>query len=314
MKNKILFICLLTAALFVWNSCSEQPTSVLDTQNTNSALSKTVYVPGSDITEQLTNDLNAGLDVNLPAGHFYVSESIVALYYSGTLKGAGKEATIIEAAQGFKALPVWFQGNEYHHTTIFNLSESKGDVTIKNLTILVNGNAPAEEHENAFYGTVNTIDNAIVVDGVSPEAVNGITVTYKNLRIKGEYSNDPLSVNNKNLIYPLITTGWMLSGPAGTGPVNAVIMNCEVENSGDTGIEYFACQGGLGNIKNNEISNSFAGIWLGWGNWDGEIVVMNNRFNNITTVPVSYYPPWYTNNLCIKNNTLDGAPMTEYCQ
>lgn len=46
------------------------------------------YVPGTDITVQIRNDLNAGLDVTLPASHYYVSESIFVFGYSGTIKGA----------------------------------------------------------------------------------------------------------------------------------------------------------------------------------------------------------------------------------
>ena len=36
-----------------------------------------VYVNGTDITQQLRSDLNAGLNVDLPSGHYYVSESIL---------------------------------------------------------------------------------------------------------------------------------------------------------------------------------------------------------------------------------------------
>jgi hypothetical protein len=35
------------------------------------------YIPGTDITVQLRTELNAGRDVKIPAGHFYISESII---------------------------------------------------------------------------------------------------------------------------------------------------------------------------------------------------------------------------------------------
>jgi hypothetical protein len=203
MKSQILFSCVLIAAIFVWNSCNEQPTSVLDTQNPNSTLSKTVYIAGTDITEQLRNDLTAGLNVKLPEGHFCVSEPIVVQDYSGTVKGAGKDVTIIESVEGFQ--PVLISTDPLSEiTAIFLILRSKGDVTFKDMTLLITGDAPAELHYNISLGMVTTtIDHGIAVTRVNPEAVNGITVELKNLRIKGEHSDDQFSVNNRNLAFAL---------------------------------------------------------------------------------------------------------------
>jgi hypothetical protein len=306
MKNIILFICALAVSVFMLNSCSEQPTSVPDIQRVDGNLSKTSYVPGTDITEQLRDDLNAGLNVTLPAGHFYVSESIVVLGYpGGTIKGAGKDATIIEAAPEFEALPnPFFQGAPT--SSMIEFDNATGDVTIKGMTLLVIGDTPATGHVNPFTGWSTNIDNAIVVHGI------GISATFRNLRIKGDYVGDAVegAYNGYNLTYPLVGTGW-----GSQEPYNLIIRDCEIEYSGSSAIEFFFSYGGSGDIKDNVISNVYEGIWLAWGNMDGMSIIKDNRFNNITTAPIYYTnPPWWTNNVCIKNNTLDGAPMTDDCQ
>ncbi len=290
---------------------SELRASVSDTENMSGASSQAKvpeYVPGTDITEHLRNDLNAGLDVKLPAGHYYVSESIVVQGYSGTVKGAGKDATIVEAAQGFKALHnPYFWWGEFEVAEMFAFYFPKGDVTFKDMTILVTGNAPALEHLNPFLGSVTTIDNAVVVAAVGPEAESGITVTYKNLGIVGEDSDDPGSHNGKNLAYPLIATGWQ-----GHGPISTVVNNCEIEDSGDSAIEYFDAGEGSAEIKDNEISNSYGGVWLGWGLELAAATVKDNRFTNIEPAPPIEANP--LSSYCFKGNTEDGVLMPDDCQ
>lgn len=266
------------------------------------------YIPGTDITEQLRNDLNAGLDVKLPAGHYYVSESIAVHGYSGTVKGAGKNRTTIEAAQGFKALPQpFFSWGEFEIAEMLAFVWSEGDVTLEDMTILVRGDAPAQPHNNPFFlEPITTIDNAIVVAAAGPEAESGITVTFKNLRIMGEDTDAQGSINGKNLVYPLIATGWQ-----GYGPISAVIKNCEIQNSGDSAIEYFDAHEGSAEIENNRISNSYGGIWLGWGLELAEVTVKNNRFTNITVDPIQ--APYGIGSYCFKKNRLDGARMPDDC-
>jgi len=293
------------------SSCSDQPTSFSNTQKMDGTLSKisgSEYIPGTDITDELRADLNAGLNVNLPAGEFLVSESIVVEGYSGTLKGAGKDATIIKAAQGFKPLPNPQFPGDYEVAEIFDIYRVNGDVTFKDLTILVTGDAPALKHNNPFVNWVTTIDNAIVVSITDPEVESGVTVTFKNLKIKGNDSEDPDSYNGKNLIYPIIVSGW-----GGANPINEIVKDCEIENAGSAAIEFFAANGGFTEIKNNVISNSYMGIWLGWGLADCEVIVKDNRFNNITSTAI-FKNWWDVYSCCIKNNILDGAPLPDDCQ
>ena len=272
------------------------------------------YIPGTDITVQLRTDLNTGRDVKIPAGHFYISESIIVEGYSGTLMGTGKDVTIIEAAQGFKGTeePMFSPGEEV--TDMLAFYWSTGDVTCKNLTLLVTGNSPAEVHNNPFLGDLTTIDNAILVAGIHEEAESGITVTFNNLKIKGEDSTDPKSRKGKNLVYPLIVTG-LQGAPK---PVSTVIKNCEIENSGSDAIAYWAVFGGSGIIKDNEIKNCYSGIRT-FSLTDpltilGEVTMMENIFTNLTRPDraIRNLNTWSIQ--CLKNNTLDGILMADDCQ
>ena len=269
------------------------------------------YTPGTDITRQLRTDLNAGLDVELPPGRFYISESVIVEDYSGTVKGAGREATVIEAARGFKATkqPMFSPGEEV--SELFAFYWSRGDVTCKDMTLSVKGNSPCKPHNNPFYGETTTIDNAIVVAGIHEDAERGITVTFSNLRIKGENSRDPGSHKGKNLVYPLIATGFQ----GASMPVNSVIVNCEIENSGSDAIEYWDVFGGSGIIEGNVIKNCYSGIRT-FALTDpltllGEVNVKNNIFKNLTRPERAIRNKNTWSSYCLENNTLDGKVMTD---
>lgn len=259
------------------------------------------YVWRSDITLLLKEDLEANVDINLPEGHFYTSETIIAENDSGTVSGAGKGQTIIEAAQGFKALPDPYFGQAGTElTAMFKLYWCTGDIIFKDITFLVTGEAPSISHNNPFAGITTTIDNIVVVG----ECLYGpITITYKNLQIKGESSNDTGSRNGQNLLWPLIAL-WMNS----EYPINLIMEICEIENCGRVALEFWHAHGGTGEINNNVFSNSHGGVWLGPGMTESEVNVKNNAFSNISTDAIS-------NNLgcsgCFMNNTLDGEPMAD---
>lgn len=261
------------------------------------------YVSGSDITLLLKEDLEANVDINLPEGHFYTSETIIADNYSGTVSGAGKGKTIIEPAQGFKASPDPYinrAGTEL--TAIFEVYWCTGDVTFKDITFIVTGEAPSESHNNPFVGIKTTVDNIIVVG----ECLYGpITVTYENLQIKGQNSNDSGSDHGQNLLWPLIVLGRNSEYP-----IHLIMENCEIENCGIAALEFWHAQGGSGEINNNVFSNCHTGVWLGPGLTESEINVKNNVFSNISTDAISDN---FGCSGCFLNNTLDGEPMADDC-
>lgn len=260
------------------------------------------YISGTDITLQLKDDFKAGIDVILPKGHFYTSESIIVEDYSGMVSGAGKDLTIIEAAQGFQPLPDPFLAVSDSGVAQMFAIYTSGDITFQDMTFLVTGDAPAKSHNNPFHGLKTTIDNIIVVVG----GINSsMTVTYKNLVLKGEVSEDPGSKNGRNIIYPLIATGWQQNNT-----VNLILENCEIENAGQVAIEYFSANGGLGEINGNLVSNSYEGVWLGWEMAGSEVNMKDNNFVDISNKVLSND---HGCSCCFMNNTLDGVSMADHC-
>lgn len=258
------------------------------------------YLPGDDITDQLRDDLTDGLSVTLPAGHFYLSESIwIFGYPGGTLKGAGRDATIIEASPGFKVpdSPGFPPG-----TGISSMLEihAEGDVTCKAFTILVEGDHPAEGHINPFYGGYysTNIDNVITIIG------DGVSLECKDLRIKGEYVGDVEGAyNGYNVTWPIIGTGYGEPGLFN----HLSVKNCEIIGAGGAAIDLWL--GTTAELKDNVISHADVGIMLLEN--PGMQTVKDCHFSNIT---LSAFYTWDIGPHCFKDNTLDGQLLADECQ
>lgn len=259
------------------------------------------YIPDTDITDQLRNDIEAGLDVTLPAGHFYLSETILTGYLGGTIKGAGKNITIIEAAPGFKSLP---NPGGALVSCMLNVLAT-GDLTIKAMTFIVSGDHPAEEHFNPWTGSSTNIDNVIVIRGIDISAI------IKDIKIIGEYVGDiEGAYNGYNISFPLIGVGLM-----SPKPLSLEVKDCEIEGSGGPGIEFYGSDGGSGEIKDNIVSNTQFGVWLGPRNVDSDITVKDNEFQNIALGAwAAIFKNPDISNYCFKDNALDGEPVTDDCQ
>jgi hypothetical protein len=315
---KATYLPVLLALAVAVASCTEPVSSIETTgQEDQTALiakkpAGTDYVPGTDITEQLRNDLNAGHDVAIPAGHFYISESIIVHEYAGTIKGAGRDETFLEAAQGFRAsadpFPVFPPDKRF--TEMLSIYHATGDVTMKAMTVMVTDDAPAEVHDNMWFPGVTTIDNVLFVGSVSLNAqVDEVTATFKDLAIIGEESDDPGAVNGKNMIYPITATGWYIPGYSADKPVNVVVKDCYIENAGFAGISYVVLPGGSGEIKGNEVLNSLQGVYLTEMAW---AEVKGNAFAGIATAPIVKDVGVVDH--CFKGNWLDGSKLPNDCQ
>ena len=167
------FFLLLLAALCT--TCTKDE-AYLTPEGELSALKKASlanYIPGEDITVQLRSDLEAGLSVTLPAGHFYLSESLfISAYPGGVIKGAGKHVSVIEAAPGFKALYNPVIGGET--ASLLEFHGATGDITVKALSVVVEGDTPAEEHIHPFLGPSTNIDNIFVAHGSNIEIYDSL--------------------------------------------------------------------------------------------------------------------------------------------
>lgn len=261
------------------------------------------YKEGSDITSQLRADLEAGNSVVLPGGTFYVSQSIlIENYPGGTIRGANMDNTIIRTAENFQAVSNRFTGGSISGIVEFELTQ--GDVTVSDMTILVEGATPALGHNNPFTGMSTNMDNIFVVVG------GGITVRYENLQIKGENVGDVSTAQNGyNLSWPLIAS----SGDSGL-PINLDAVNCTIEGAGEVAIEYWIPGGGVANIQNCTVKNSYIGVWAGLsaGQSDSEceVTVKGIDLSNITTDAIKLSG---ISKYCVQNNTLDGIAMTDDC-
>lgn len=256
------------------------------------------YLPGTDITDQLRNDLEAGLSITLPAGHFYLSESIwIFDYPGGTIKGAGRDATIIEASQGFKVPdhPLFPVGTG---TSSMLEIHTAGDVTFKAFTIMVKGDHPAEGHDNPFGFYSTNIDNVILVVG------EGASLECKDLLIQGEFVGDVEGAyNGYNLSWAILGTGYGEPGLFN----HLSVKNCVIDGAGGAGIDFWL--GTSAELKDNVISNADLGIWLLYN--PGMQTVKNCHFSNITSSAISFED---LGPHCFKDNTLDGQSLPDDCQ
>ena len=186
-KNRLSIGIIFLIIAFVCTYCTKEESSLVSDGELLMLKKAKVsnYIPGTDITEQLQSDLENGLSVTLPAGHFYLSETvIIGDYPGGIIKGAGKDLTILETAEEYIVSDNPFLPPGFKTSGIIELHNTVGDVTIKAMSFVVKGEHPAEAHISPFDGYSTNIDNVIVVLG------GGISLECKDLRITGEYVGD----------------------------------------------------------------------------------------------------------------------------
>jgi len=260
------------------------------------------YRPGTDITRQLRADLEAGKDVNLPAGRFFVSESVIVQGYAGTVQGGGMDSTIIQTSNGFRATPDPFFAPEFRFTEVMTVYGPSGDVNVRDLTILVRGDAPSAPHRNPWWPDATTIDNALSVVADRPDAEVGITVRFEGLRIAGGASESPGSARGHNLAY-----GIFVYGEGGNVPVNLVVRNCEFEHAGGAAIEFSDATGGQAEFLDLDIRKAHRGIVI--GNGVRSAVVRDSEFDSIATAAIDVREGVSAH--CFMGNMLDGAPLKD---
>jgi uncharacterized protein Usg len=304
MKMKGFSITIIFLLLAVICTTCTKDEALLTPEGEHSVLKKAKssnYIPGEDITLQLRSDLEEGLSVTLPAGHFYLSETIfITGYTGGTLKGAGKGLTILEPSPGFTASDNPWLGGETACILEFQLPT--GDISVKALSVVVEGETPAAAHEHSWLGLSTNIDHVFVVQGYD------ISAEFKDLSIKGEFVGEDVegAVHGFNVGEGIIATGVAAYG----GPINVTIKDCDIEGTGENALDYLFLNG-FSEIKDNDISNAYWGLRLN-GLWAGQVTVKDNRFENITSdaiwQQVNYGVP-----VCLKDNTLDGVPLPDDC-
>ncbi|MFO7851084.1 MAG: hypothetical protein ACQERS_02730 [Bacteroidota bacterium] len=302
-KNKLSIGLILLSVAIVCTYCTKEESSLVpEGELLMLKKAKTSnYIPGTDITEQLRSDLESGLSVTLPAGHFYLSEGVwTDGYTGGTVKGSGRDLTIIETAEGF--LPPddpYLNGRV--SAGILTFQNPVGDITIKAMSFLVQGEHPAVGHIYPFGGYYSTnIENVILVAGT------GASLECKDLFIKGEYVGDIEGAYlGYNISFPIVGTGFMCSGP-----FNKIsVKDCEIDGCGGSAMGIWT--GRTAEFKDNKITNAGMGLWL----IDAieAITIKDCHFENTSLVILQQ-------NIaddclyCFKDNTLDGQAMEDDCQ
>ena len=261
------------------------------------------YIPETDITEQLQSDLESGLSVTLPAGHFYLSEGVwIDGYPGGTIKGAGRDLTIIETVEGFIPPLDPYLPEDTASAGILTFQNPGGDIIIKAMSFVVQGEHPAVGHTYPFGGYLSTnIENVILVAG------SGASLECKDLRIKGEFvGNVEGALNGYNISWPIVGTGYGCSGDFN----NLSVKDCEIDGCGDSAIDIWT--GRTAEFKDNKITNAGKGIWL--IDVKEAVTIKDCHFENITTQAIVQLGIGGDCLCCFKDNTLDGQPMEDDCQ
>ena len=296
MKNFDLRLILIVIGIAFISGCSDDPEPYV---------ADPIFVPNTDITSQLHSYLTDGKRISLDEGTFYVSESIIVEGFCGIVEGHPNGKTRIEVSSGFKAAvdPSLNLEPGEKLTEIFAIYNASCDVTFQNLVFDIVEAAPAEEHENPWLGTVTTIDNCVVVAAAIGAEIN---LTYRNLHINGNQSNDAGAVNGRNLAWPLIGVG----PESGNTKIHYRVDNCVVNNSGQVAIEFWRTIGGDGEIANNTIINSYSGVWIGPVTTATTVNITDNVFTTIDNACIVNDGPA---KLCSRRNTLNGIAMDDNC-
>ncbi len=255
-----------------------------------------VYVyPSGDVTgeedadniEYALNEVKAsGGGVYLTDGddttidHFYTNRNIVTTGFQGALVGESMDNTLIHAGRrsetvGFQAAvsPWWEQLSEHHRfATVFQIDNAIGDVTIKNLSILVKDDQPTDVQPD-YYGNDATFVTTMI------EILGGEHNTFiENVRLEGKETSAFGNSRGMN-----VETGIhvMLGEPLEEINEKGVlyVKNIELENIGYGSVLFmrFAADSKI-TVKDVRGNNVGRGIQAG-GLFSSSIKIFDNEFS-----------------------------------
>jgi parallel beta helix pectate lyase-like protein len=205
---------------------SGDKTGVTDADNIETALNAAKSTGG---TVYLTDGYKKTTD------HYYTSRNIVVVGFNGTLIGESKNKTIINAGRqsnlvGFAPAfsPTWTVFKPWHPlaSTVLQLDDSTGDVTIKNLSILVMDDQPTDPLPDFYNDDGTYLWSAI-------ELIGGeFNTIIENVNIEGKKTQDYGNAGGLNLAWGIHVMPWDIS--LGFPPLrtqgNLTIKNVTLEN------------------------------------------------------------------------------------
>lgn len=259
----------------IYVSPSGDISGVEDANNIESALNQ-VKIGGGNVF--LTDGDNTTTD------HYYTSRNIVTDGFRGALIGESKDNTFIHAgrkssADGFQAAvsPWWAQTNWYPFlATVLQFDNASGDVTIKNLSILVKDDQPTNLQPDSYWYDATYISTFI-------EILGGEHDTYiENIRLEGKQTSAEGNLLGMNTAYGIHV---MLGSP--DPPINKKgilsIKKIEVENTGD-GAVLFMRYASDSKITIEEVDGRKVGMGVWTENIFGSTIkIRNNDFSINTT-------------------------------
>jgi parallel beta-helix repeat protein len=245
-------------------------------------------VTDADNIEAALLSISPGGTVELSTGHFYVSRSISIDGFAGSIMGAGKEDTIIDAVRQGPMLGFGFQRVAVPFYTVvgwenpvipvvFVFSFPSSDVQIADITFQVLDPNPVDPWDFDFYGVTTTALFSFV------EVIGGsFNAHISNVKMLGSDGD----FNGKNLLYGVDIWG---------GPSYSV-----VGGSGDHVIEYSHFE-------------SMAGGSIGIGYFDESSArIYGNTFHDLQLAIWSkaFQNAWVTENI-VTGNSLGGFFVRE---
>ncbi|MCY1720447.1 right-handed parallel beta-helix repeat-containing protein [Prolixibacteraceae bacterium Z1-6] len=238
--------------------------------------------------------------------HFYTSRNIVVNGFKGTLIGESHMNTIINAgrkseSEGFSGTisPWWSLIPIYnpYALTVLQLDNASGDVIIKDLSIKIKDNQPANPYKDYNSNEATCITNFI-------EILGGEHNTYiENLRLEGKESSSYGNILGMNVDYGIHV---MLGNPTKEIKENGIlsIKNVEIENTGQDAVLFMRFGKGS-KITIDDVKTINVGRGLQAGNVFGSFV-------KVTKMDILIHPQGYQgigvwtipDGLKIMNNTI----------
>jgi hypothetical protein len=234
----------------------------------------TTGVADSNAIENALRTVPQGGTVELKEGRFYASRVMVVEDFAGTLKGAGKGKTIIEAIENSEPGSYLFYDPYYDAqlTSVFFFPNPKRNVQISDLTAEVNTAIPADKYLNPWGGLVNALNSIFYITATS-DLEKAFNTVVSHVRIQGA----PGDFAGQNIAFSLYISNYAASKHS-----FHVVENCDFENIGGNALEHYPIPGASVIIKSNTFKN------LGWGAYSPYLCDFV-EFSDNTITDVQYY-------------------------
>ena len=264
--------------------------------------SQIVVSPSGDVTgvqdanaiEEALRTVDPGGTVNLKKGQFYLGRVIEVEGFDGTLKGAGKGKTIIEAVENSEpgSYLVLDPFSGFDIPVVFFLLNPINSVQISDLTVEVNEPNPSTEYFNPWGGgPTHALTYIFYLSAISSHIFNTFVNHVRARGASGDF-------DGFNLLVPVDIRNSAASSIH-------VVEHCEFENAGADGLHHLFAPGSSVIVRYNTFDN------IGWAahyaNQIKSVVFSDNIVSRVGWYGGIYY--WECNGGYIYNNLFtDNAP------